>query len=120
MMSIRTIAISRRLFDQLNRLAAGGRRQHLHAAAFQHARQRKDVARVVIYQEHGSSHQILVGAVEPLQHALLFGRQIADDAMQEERGLIEQPFRRFNAFDHDAACHGVKLGILFRATVRGR
>ena len=52
---------------------------------------------------------------EPLQHALLFGRQVGHDAMQEQRGLVEQPLGRFDAFDHDAARHGVEVGILLGA-----
>ncbi len=50
--------------------------------------------------------------VEPLQHVLLFGRQVGDDAVQEQRRLVEQPLRRFDALDHDAARHGVQLRVL--------
>ena len=64
--------------------------------------------------------QVLVGAVEPLQHALLLGRQVGDHAVQEQRGLVEQPLRRFDALDHDAARHGVQLRVLLGAKVRGR
>ena len=32
--------------------------------------------------------------------------------MEEQRGFVEQPFRRFDALDDDAARHGVQLGIL--------
>ena len=84
----------------------------MHAAAFQHARQREDIARIVVDQQHRAADQILVGAVQPLEHALLFGRQFGDDAVQEQRGFIQQTFRRFDALDHDAARHGVQLRIL--------
>ena len=57
--------------------------------------------------------QVLVGAVQPLQHALLLGRQVGDHAVQEQRRLVEQPLGRFDALDHDAARHGVQLRILF-------
>ena len=52
--------------------------------------------------------------VQPLQHALLLGRQVGHHAMQEQRGLVEQPLRRFHALHHDAARHGVKLRVFFR------
>ena len=73
---------------------------------------REDVARVVVDQQHGAADQILVRAVEPLEHALLLGRQVGDDAMQEQRGLVEQPLRRLDALHHDAARHGVQLRVL--------
>ena len=44
---------------------------------------------------------------------LLLGRQVGDDAMQEQRRLIEQPLGRLHALDHNAARHGVKLRVLF-------
>ena len=43
------------------RLPAGGGGQHLHVAAFQRARQREDVARVVVDHQHGAAGQHLVG-----------------------------------------------------------
>ena len=90
----------------------GRRGQHLHAAPLQHAGQRKDVAGVVVDQQRGLADQILVGTVEFLQHPLLFDRQFRDHAVQEQRGFVEQPFRRFHALHHDAARHGVQFRIL--------
>ncbi len=58
--------------------------------------------------------QILIGAVQTLQHALLGRRQIGDHAVQEQRRLVQQPLRRFDALDHDAARHGVQSGVLVR------
>ena len=86
----------------------------MHATPLQHARQGEDVAGVVIDQQHGAADQILVGAVEPLEHALLLGRQVGDDAMQEQRGFVEQTLGRFDPLHHDAACHGVQLGVFLR------
>ncbi len=114
MMSISTIARSGVEFHQLDRLAAGRRGQHVHAAPLQHARKREDVARVVVDQQRGAPDQVLVGAGQPLQHALLLGRQIGHHAVQEQRGFVEQPLGRFHALDHDAARHGVQLGVLLR------
>ena len=50
--------------------------------------------------------------MQPLQHALLLGRQFGDDAVQEERRLVEQPLGQFDALDHDAARDGVELRVL--------
>ena len=52
--------------------------------------------------------------MQPLQQALLLGGQVGHHAMEKERGFVEQAFRRLNAFDHDAARHGMKLGVLLR------
>ena len=50
--------------------------------------------------------------LQPLQHPLLLRRQVGHHAVQEQRGLVEQPLRRLHALDHDAARHGVQLGVL--------
>ena len=99
-------------FDDLYGLLAGGRGQDVHPPALQHAAQRENVARIVVHQQHRLPDQIFVGAVEPFQHALLFRRQVGHHAMQEQRRFVEQPLRRFDAFHHDAACHGVDPGVL--------
>ena len=111
-MSISTIARSGVGLETGDGLAAGGGGEHAHAAPLEHARQREDVARVVVDQQHGAADQVLVGLVQPLEHALLLGRQVGDDAVQEQRGLVEQPLGRLDALDHDAARHGVQLGVL--------
>ena len=90
----------------------GRRRQHAHAAPLERARQREDVARVVVDHQHGAAGQHLVGAVQALQHALLVLGQVLGDLVQEERGLVEQPLGRGRALDHDRARHGVQLGVL--------
>ena len=94
-----------------DRLAAGRGREHFHAAPLEHAAQGKDVARVIVDQQHGASNQIFIRAVQAFQHALLALRQIGDHAMQEQRRLIQQAFGRFHALHHDAACHGVQLRV---------
>jgi len=68
-------------------------------------------ARVVIDKQHGAVDQIVIGTIEPFEHLLFLGRKIRDDAMQEQRGFIEQPLRRFDALHHDAARDGVKLSV---------
>ena len=47
----------------------------------------------------------LVGAVQPLEHRLLLGRQIGDHPVQEERRLVEQPLRRLDVLEDDALGH---------------
>ena len=54
-----------------------------HPAALENARQREDVAHVVVDDEHQLALQVVVGAVQPLEHPLLLGRQLGDDAVQE-------------------------------------
>ena len=58
--------------------------------------------------------QRLVGAVQPLQHTLLFGREVGDNAVQEQRGFVEQAFRGLDVLDHNAPRHRVQQSILFR------
>ena len=86
----------------------------MHAAPFQDAAQREDVARVVIDQKHGLADEVIIRAVQALDHALLVVRQVGDDAVQEQRGLVQQPLRRFDTLDDDAASNRMQLGVLFR------
>ena len=120
MMSIKTMAMS--ALDSIRSIAslAGRRGEHAHAAPLEHAAEREDVAGVVVDQQHGAADQVLVRAGQPLEHSLLFGRQIGHHPVQEQRGFVEQALRRLDAFDHDAAGHGVQLGVLLGATARGR
>ena len=114
MMSISTIATPGVDSTQRDRLVAGRRGQHLHAAPLEHAAQREDVAGVVVDQQHRLADQILVGAVQPLEHPLLVGGQVGDDAVQEQRRLVEQPLGQLDALDDDAARHRVQLRVLLR------
>ena len=58
--------------------------------------------------------------MQALEHLLLRGRQIGHHAMQEQRGLIEQPFRRLHALHHDTARHGVQSRVLIRGQLASR
>ena len=93
MMSISTMLRSGVLFDDLDGLAAVGRADDLHVVIFEHGRQRKDVAGIVIDDQHLAAAQHFVATVQPLQHRLLLGRQIGHDAVQEQCRLIQQPLR---------------------------
>src|SRR4029079_3575967 len=86
-----------------------------HAAPLEHAAEREDVAGVVVDQQNRAVDEVLIGAVETLQHALLFGGQVGHDAVQEEGGLVEQALRRLHAFHDDAARHRMEPGVLFGA-----
>ena len=112
MMSISTMATSGCRFQQRDRFAPGGGGQHMHAAPLQHARQREDVAGVVVDQQHLPPDQVLVGAGQPVEHSLLLLRQFGDDPVQEQRRFVEQALRRLDALDHDAARHRVQLRVL--------
>ena len=49
--------------------------------------------------------QHFVRAVQPLEHLPLGFRQVGDDAMEEQRRLVEQPLRRLHVLQHDALRH---------------
>ena len=68
-------------------------------------RQREDVARVVVDDQHLAAAQHLVRAVQPLEHLPLRLGQVGDDAVQEQRGLVEQPLGRLHVLEHDALGH---------------
>src|SRR5579862_4556702 len=99
----------RRAFDDLNRLVTRRRADDVHAVAFEQAAEREDVANVVVDHQHLLAGQCLVRLVEGFQHPLFHFREPADDAVQEQRGLVEQALRRLYAFDNDALCHGSQL-----------
>ena len=114
MMSIRTIARSGVEFDEIDGLAPGGGGQDPHAPPLQHARQRENIAGIVVDQKRRATDQILVRRSETFEHPLLFDRQIGNNAVQEQRSFVEQPLGQFHALDHDAARHGVQLGVFLR------
>ena len=80
---------------------------NVHAAAFQHARQREDVARVVVDEENRAADQIFVRLLSRSSMRCFSARKVGDDAMQKQGRLIEQPLRRFNPLDYDATRHRV-------------
>ena len=86
-------------------LSAVGRADHLHFLVLEQRGQREDVARVVIDHENLAAAQDFRGAVQPLEHGLFLGRQIGDDAVEEERGLVQQPLGRLDVLQHDALRH---------------
>jgi hypothetical protein len=86
----------------------------MHPAPLEHAAEREDVARVVVDQQHSLADQILVRAVQPLDHLLFLGRKITDDAMQKQGRFVQQPLGRFDTLDHDATGHRMELGVFFR------
>ena len=50
--------------------------------------------------------------VQLLEHLALLGRQAALDAVQEQRGLVEQPVRRLHVLDDDRFGQPPQLGLL--------
>ena len=44
-------------------------------------------------------------AVQPLEHLLLLGRKLGDDAVQEKRGFVEQPLGGLHVLQDDALGH---------------
>ena len=52
--------------------------------------------------------------MQAVEHLLLFRRKIGDNPMQEQRRLIEQPLRRFDALHHHAARQSVQASVFFR------
>ncbi len=71
------------LLDQLDRLPAVGRAQHVHLLILERGRERKDVPCVVIDHEHLALPQDIVRAVEPFQELSLWLRQLGDDPVEE-------------------------------------
>ena len=104
--------LGRRLEDA-DGLLAGCGRKHAHFATFQDAAEREDIARVIIDEKNGAAHQVFIGVVQLLEHALLVWRQVTHQPVQEEGRLIEQPFRQFDTLDDHAAGNRVKPGLLF-------
>jgi hypothetical protein len=76
-------------FENADRLLASVGGDDLHAVAFEHAGESEDVAHVVVDDEDLLALQGLVGLVEPFEHPLLLRGEIGDDAVEEERGLVE-------------------------------
>ncbi len=71
------------------------------AAGFEDVGERVDIAHVVLDDEDAAAFEHGVAIVGLLQHALLFGRQVRDYAVQEEGDLVEKALRRFGALDDD-------------------
>ena len=102
MMSISTTLRSSVGLQDVDGLPAVRRARDLHAVVLEQRRQREDVARVVVDDQHLAVAQHLVRAVQPLEQLPLRLRQVRHDAVQEERGLVEQPLGRLHVLEDDA------------------
>ena len=81
-------------------LAVLGER-HVHAVLLEHAREREDVAHVVVDDQHVLAGEHRVGVVQPLEHAPLLLGKPRLHAVEEERRLVEQTLRRLDVLDDD-------------------
>ena len=100
------------LFEHLDAVLAVLGVEHLHVVLLEHAGQREDVADVVVDDEHLAAGQRRIVLVQLLEHLALLGRQVALDAVQEQRGLVEQPLRRLHVLDDDRLGQPPQLGLL--------
>ena len=67
------------------------------------AGQREDVPHVVLGDQDASPLEDRLAVARLAQHALLIGRQLGLDLVQEQRDLVEQALRRARALDDDRA-----------------
>ena len=74
--------------DDLDGAAAIGCTDHVDLMVLEYGGQGEDVARVIIDHEDLFSVQDFVGTVQPFEHALLFRRQVGDDAVQKQGGFV--------------------------------
>ena len=102
----------RRRLDQRHRFCAGGGGEHLHAAAFERCSKREDVAHIVVHHEHGRPTRSSSERWNRSSMCCFSGGRSENDAVQEERGLVQQALGRFHAFDDDAARDGVQPRVL--------
>ena len=86
----------------------------------EHARQREDVAHVVVDHEHPLAREHRVGVVQPLEHPALLLRQLRLHAVQEQRGLVEQPLRRLHILHDDRLRELPQLRLLRRREILAR
>ena len=56
--------------------------------------------------------QDLIGTMEPLEQLLLLHRQVGDDAMEKQRGLVQEPLGRLDVFEDDALGHGLEPHLI--------
>ena len=80
------------LVEPRETLVAVLRVDDLHPVALEHAREREHVADVVVDDQDLPPLEDGVRGVELLEHAAALGRQVRLDAVEEERGLVEQAF----------------------------
>src|SRR5581483_1021939 len=75
-------------FDGGDGLASGTGGEDGHATTFQNTGEGEDVADVIVDDEDLAAVKSLVGLVQAVEHALLLGGQIGDNAMEEEGSFI--------------------------------
>src|SRR5690348_11259755 len=92
---------------------AGG--EYAHATALENAAEGENVAHVVVNDQNSFSDESFIGAVQAIEHALLFARQIGDHAMEEESGFVEQTLGGFHAFDDDATGERMQAHVFVRS-----
>ena len=73
----------------------------LHLVLLEDGGDREQVARVVVDQQHLLAHQAGSVAVSRRSISRFGGRQLGLDAVQEQRGLVEQALRRAHVLDDD-------------------
>ena len=94
--------------DEVDGLPAVGGADHFNSMALEQRGEGEDIAGVVVHHEHFAPVQDLVGAVQPLEQLLFFHRQVGHDAMEEQRGLVQQPLGRLDVLEDDALGHGLE------------
>ncbi len=52
--------------------------------------------------------------MQPFEHGLLLGWEVSHHAVEKERRLVQQTFRRLNALNDDAARQDAEAGVFFR------
>jgi hypothetical protein len=68
---------------------------------FQHAREREDVADIIVDHQDLLSGHDRIGVMQMLEHLPLLLGQLGLDAMEEERGLVEQTLGRLHILQDD-------------------
>ena len=92
---------------------------HVHLVALEQRRQREDVAQVVVDDEHVALRELRIALREPAQHALLALGQVRLDAVQEQRGLVEQPLHRRDVLDDHGLREAVQALLVLVRSARG-
>ena len=115
MTSISTTSMSGVSLEHVDAVAPVLGVEHVHLVTLQHARQREDVADVVVDDQRLAAGQRRIELVQLLEHPPLLGRQVAFDAMQEQRGFVEQAVGRLDVLDDDGLGEPAQLGFLFLA-----
>src|SRR5687767_2565990 len=84
---------------------------HVHLVTLEDAGQGNDVADVVVDDQRLLAFERRVAAVQLIEQPLLLWRQRAFHAMQEQRGLVEQPLRRLDVLDDDGLRQRSQLAL---------